>query len=114
MKKKKYKLFLILGVLIVLFLFLFNPFGEIREKRLIEEGIILINKIENFRTTYGRLPNRLEEIGIESQMGGVDALFYRKQCDMHYTIHFGTTLGESIIYYSESKQWKERNRVINP
>ena len=109
---KKYKL-LVIGILMLFISFIFFlPIGG-KEKRLIKAGNELAEKIENYKAAYGKLPNRLEDIGVATQMDGIDTLFYTKQCDFHYTISFGNGLGESIIFFSESKQWKDGPRVIN-
>ncbi len=80
-----------------------------REYRLIKDGDFLIDKIEGFRLEKGRLPNSLEEIGYEER-DGVDVLYYDKRDSTHYTISFGTSLGESKFYYSDSQQWEDRYR----
>lgn len=35
-----------------------------------------------------------------------------KMDSLHYTLSFGAKLGESKIYYSDSKKWEGRNREI--
>lgn len=44
------------------------------------------------------------------QEEGVDALYYHKRDTITYTLNFGTLLGESTIYYSDSKTWEDINR----
>lgn len=110
MKKNKYLLY-ILGVLIVLFSFWFFYLKDLREYRLIKEGNILVEKIEFFRAENKRLPTSLQEIGIEER-DGLDALYYNKRDSFHYNVSFGTSLGESVIYYSDTKQWEDRYREI--
>ena len=46
----------------------------------------------------------MEELGIKEEEG-VDALYYQKRDSNNYILWFGTTLGESVIYYSDSKTW---------
>lgn len=113
MKKSKWKIFLFGALTLIVIFFVFIPKGG-REKHLINEGNILIEKIENFRKDNGRLPDKMEEIGYESLMGGINTLFYIKYSDLNYTISFGTTLGESIIYNSNTKQWKDGSKIISP
>jgi hypothetical protein len=110
MKKYRY----ILGVLSFLLLLLafwgFFLRNE-RENRLKEKGSVLIEKIELFRLEHKRLPNTLEEMGIEER-DGIDELYYDKRDSSNYTISFGTSLGESEFYYSDTKQWEDRYREI--
>ena len=41
------------------------------------------------------------------------ALFcYEKVDSLNYIVWFGTTLGEGIYYYSDTKQWEDRLRAI--
>jgi len=107
---KKYRYFLFFLVVVFFFVF-FATISEIRrDYRLADEGNILVEKIETFRTIHGRLPDRLEEIGGKSKDGGGDSLFYHKRNDLQYVIWFGTTLGESIYFDSENGYWRDSAR----
>ncbi|KAF5061563.1 hypothetical protein DSECCO2_314140 [anaerobic digester metagenome] len=110
MKKYKYLLW-VLGILVMLFSFWFFYLKDFREHRLIKEGNTLVEKIEVFRTENKRLPTSLDELGIEER-DGIDVLYYDKRDSLHYTVSFGTSLGESVIYYSDTKQWEDRYREI--
>jgi hypothetical protein len=113
MKKNKYFI-LIGGFFILLFLFWFLHLKDDRENRLIKEGDALIEKIEEFKAKNNRLPNSLEEIGLEER-DGIDVLYYDKRDSLNYTVSFGTSLGESKFYYSDNKQWEDGYRAIkNP
>lgn len=61
-------------------------------------------KVERFRNEKGRLPNSLNEIGIEETESG--PIFYERENDTKYILWFGTELGESKTYDSDTKQWK--------
>jgi hypothetical protein len=37
-------------------------------------------------------------------------LFYSKWDSVNYLVWYGTDLGESMTYYSDSKKWEERQR----
>jgi hypothetical protein len=37
-------------------------------------------------------------------------LFYEKRDSVNYMVYFGTSLGESMIYYSDTKEWDYRLR----
>lgn len=65
------------------------------------EGNALIERIESFQRAHRRLPEDLGELGIEEKMEG--PLYYQKMSAEHYTLHFGTTVGESMIYRAEKR-----------
>jgi len=111
MKKSKY-LILIIGLLVLFFSVWFFCLKDDRENRLINEGNALVEKIETFRVKHNRLPNSLEEIGLEER-DGIDVIYYDKRDGLNYTISFGTSLGESKFYYSDNKKWEDSYRTIN-
>jgi hypothetical protein len=112
MRRNKYILLVILGLLLFsLFIFWFFYLRTERDFRLIKEGNNIVVKIETFRESHGRLPDSMKELGIEEQFGA-DALYYIKKNDFHYIIYFGEGLGDSMTYYSDSKQWEDRDRGI--
>ncbi len=69
-----------------------------------KQGKEAITKIENFKMEKNRLPNSLNEIGIEESESG--PIYYRKESETKYIVWFGKELGESMTYDSETKQWK--------
>jgi len=75
------------------------------ETRLIKEGDKVIKKIEQFRSLNNRLPESLTDIGIIVKDEGDPPFYYQKKDSVHYTISFGTILGESKVYHSDSKKW---------
>lgn len=54
----------------------------------------------------GYLPNSLKDIGIKEKDGSDPPLYYQKakNASYEYSVSFGTSLGESKIYYSDSKE----------
>ena len=74
--------------------------GEIRE------GNRLISEIDAFRRSHSRLPSELSEVGTRA---AEQQFFYQKCSETNYVIWFGTTLGESITYHSDSRDWAEAN-----
>ncbi len=76
-----------------------------------KEGDALVERIEMFRTESKRLPNTLEDIGIEEREGA-DVLYYTKRDSSHYIVSFGMSLGESKFYYSDTKEWEEKYREM--
>lgn len=76
-----------------------------------KNGNEIIWRIEEHRKAYDTLPYSLQEIGQKERFNGV--LFcYEKVDSIHYMVWFGTTLGEGIYYYSDTKRWEERLRKI--
>lgn len=73
------------------------------DKRLVNEGNLLVEKIERFRLEHGRLPSKLEDLGVEETQEG--PLFYLKRSDDWYVVWFGKGLGESVSYDSRGKRW---------
>src|SRR5579872_968678 len=70
----------------------------------------VISKIEEFKRVNGRLPNSLSETGVEQDES---CPCYCKTSNSSYVVWYGTTLGESHTYDSETKKWSEVNRVCS-
>jgi len=86
---------------IVIFLLLFIcSCSDKREK--IGEDIYL--KIVQYHKTNGRLPNKLNDIGLEETMEG--PIYYQKKTDSTFIIYYGEVLGESIVYDPKTKKWE--------
>ena len=92
----------IAALLCVLLVVLFN-FNN-KEKELIKEAEIVIDKIEHYKALKGYYPNTLADVGFDYDESG--PLFYQKNNSISYLLYFGTTLGESKIYYPDTKTWK--------
>lgn len=104
MKKNKYNL---LGFLILSIIFT-SCFHSERKKKI---GNTIVQKIEEFKKTNDSLPNSLQEIGQDEIIDNV--LFcYEKVDSINYMVWFGTTLGEGIYYYSDTKKWEGKLRII--
>jgi hypothetical protein len=100
-------------IFLALFFLWFFYLKDYRDNKLQRKGNEIINKIEQFKTTNKRLPNSLKEIGLIEEEG-VDALYYSKQekDSENYMISYGTSLGESKIYYSDTKKWEDFYREM--
>jgi hypothetical protein len=94
------------SILTVLILLIFSC--NRREDHLEIFGYSVIQKIEHYRKSNGFLPEKLTEIEIKETEEG--PLYYDKIDDLNYSLSFGTTLGESKIYYSDSKKWEKHYR----
>ena len=63
----------------------------------------MIARVEAFRASHGRLPENLEEIGINDPDLN---LYYRKVSEEEYEVWFGAhSVGESETYSSRNKKW---------
>jgi len=65
-------------------------------------GDQLVSKINSFKKAHGYLPETLDEIGIHDSDS---AVYYQRQSAGDYIVWFGTTLGESEVYHSETNKW---------
>ncbi len=77
-------------------------------KKMIRDGNKIVEKIENYKSINNELPSSLEDIGIKETMEG--PFFYEKKDSIYYMIWFGTYVGESMYYYSDTKEWDYRLR----
>lgn len=76
-----------------------------RSEQLIDEGEALIIRIDSFQKRNNQVPENLEELGIKEKMEG--PLYYQKLSEQEFMLHFGTRLGESMIYRSTTHNWTE-------
>lgn len=73
-------------------------------------GDELVNRIEDFRVANDSLPYSLYEV-VDTII--YNTLFcYEKVDSLNYIIWYGTTLGEGVYYYSDTKQWEKKLRTI--
>lgn len=93
---------------VLAFAIVFTSCSAGSESRRLREGSEIINKVENFKKDKGRLPNSLSELGIEEKLDG--PIYYNKRSDTKYVVWFGTSLGESVTYDSDSKKWEPINK----
>jgi len=61
-------------------------------------------QIEKFRKEKDRLPDSLNEIGIEEKEEG--PIYYQKKSESRYELWFGKQLSESTTFDSDTKEWK--------
>ena len=67
---------------------------------------IAIEAVEAFRREHRRLPDSLQEAGLRLEQFDERCPCYTRQTEQAYTISFGWTLGESVVYDSVSGQWQ--------
>jgi hypothetical protein len=57
------------------------------------------------QTLFNRFQNSFfRPIGIEEKEEG--PIYYRKESETKFVLWFGTILGESVTYNSDTKEWK--------
>lgn len=79
-------------------------------QQMIRDGDKIVKKIENYRSVNNKLPLSLEDIGVKETMEG--PFFYKRKDSIYYMIWFGTYVGESMYYYSDTKEWDYRLRDL--
>jgi hypothetical protein len=98
--KLKFELIIIILLTLITVSWACNLNGKDKMKT----GNEIVNKIENFKKDKGKLPETLSEIGIEEKEEG--PIYYRKESETKFVLWFGTILGESVTYNSDTKEWK--------
>lgn len=104
MMRKKYSI--LLGFLILLFV------SCNYVERNISVGNSIVEKIEEYRNENDTLPISLVEIGQDEIIDGV-MFCYEKADSNNYILWFGTTLGEGMYYYSDTREWNDQLRNIS-
>ena len=103
---KKSILILLASTLSLLFFYIFY-LRDYRDNRIKKEAIILLSELEEYKTKNGKYPTSLESAGLFSPTNGKDELFYNLSKDsLNYMISYGDGLGESMVYYSDTKKWE--------
>lgn len=77
----------------------------VEDAQLIRQGNQIVEKIEKFRTIYGRLPSNLTDAGIPDN----GPIYYDKRNETEYVVWYGKRLGESEMYNSKEKEWALRD-----
>lgn len=108
---RKSVIIIIIVTLISVVLICFFVLRDNREDKLIKEGNAIVEKVEHYRQVHNRLPNTLEEIGIEEEEG-LDVLYYYKRDSLNYTVSFPVSPEEHKFYYSDSKKWESGFREM--
>lgn len=93
-----------ISLILALLMFLTISCSESKKQTLIKEGNEVAVKVEAYKAKKGKLPNSLNEIGVEEKLEG--PIFYEKKSDTEYRLWFGSELGESVIYNSSTRKWE--------
>ena len=76
------------------------------DKNYKKRGEFLISKIEEYHKQKDRLPDSLSDLEIAEEMG--EGPYYEKKDSLHYIIYFNIGFDNTKIYYSETKEWREK------
>lgn len=82
------------------------------ESRMIDGGNAIVERIESYIDSVGTTPKSLSDIGIVIADESNPPYYYEQIDSANYTLCFGTVLGESKTYYSDSKKWEDFYRPI--
>ncbi|GEN76392.1 MULTISPECIES: hypothetical protein [Chryseobacterium] len=93
-----------------LFVMLFFIISCVSEN--MQEANHIINKIEEYRKSNKKLPENLNEIGVKETEEG--PVFYKRIGLSNYIIWIQaeSSMGDSDIYYSDTKKWEKAYREI--
>jgi len=105
MKKTIKIIFIILSIVVIVFTMVLYGLHKKAERDYQEKGAQLIAKIENFKQIEKRLPNTIEELGIEESMN--EGPYYEKKDSVKYVVFFNIGFDNTLIYYSDKKEWKD-------
>ena len=101
------KILLAISILVIVLSIVLYGLHKKAENDYYERGAQLITKIEKFRNDKKRLPDTIEELGIEEPMN--DGPYYEKKDSAKYVVFFSIGFDNTLIYYSDKKEWKDEN-----
>ncbi len=78
------------------------------EKKMVKIGNGIVEKIELYKKENDTLPINLTQLAVDSLL--YEKICYNKFDSINYIVWIGTVLGESYIYYSDTKTWEKSYR----
>lgn len=103
--------FILVLLIITSFLTYFFYFNNTEEKELIEQGNVIVEGIKSYKLKEGHLPSSLNDIGIEEKMES--PFYYTRWDSVNYILYFTRAgVGESMNYYSDTKEWSHIQRAL--
>ena len=82
------------------------------ESQMIDGGNAMIKRIDFYKDSIGATPVSLSDIGIVIVDESNPPYYYQRIDSLHYTLSFSNGVGESKIYYSDSRKWEDFPRPI--
>lgn len=98
------RLAFVLGAILIGLYVMFMIMGHNERKEWRAKGQVMIERIEDFRMNNGRLPESVEEMGLEKEVS--IGPFYNKKEDGIYEILFIISSDDTYIYSSDTKKWR--------
>lgn len=103
MTKKTYITATIILLIIFSFAFLYWMIYY-QEKTYEKKGNLLVKQIETYKEIENKLPNNLNDLGLEEPMN--EGPYYEKIDSINYKVYFNIGFDDSKVYYSKLKEWK--------
>jgi hypothetical protein len=75
-----------------------------REWQLMRQSEPIQAALAEYCKQHGQYPESLAQVGISESLEG--PLYYNRISDSLYTLHFGTSLGESRTFHSTDRRWR--------
>jgi len=102
MKKTLFGIIIVM-VSLVVFYFLAVEYENYKYRTTAEE---LINSVEEFSSSKGRLPNSVSELNLDYGMGSGPN--YVKTDSLSYIIYYAMGFDENYVYNSKTKTWENQ------
>lgn len=93
-----------LGAILIALYVIFMIMGHKERKEWRVKGQDMIEKVEAFKQANGKLPESIEEMGMEKATG--IGPFYTKKDNEVYEVFFVISSDDIYIYSSDTKKWK--------
>lgn len=104
-KKLYIKIGFITTIVLVILVFILFGLSYQENKNYEKRGKILIDKIETYRKIENKLPNDVQDLGINEPMN--DGPYYEKKDSINYIVYFNIGFDNMKVYYSNTKRWKD-------
>ncbi len=104
--KRKLTIIIFISILIIVPVFIYELQRQ-ENNDYYRRGSFLINKIETFKQIEKRLPDNIDELGLEEPMG--EGPYYEKKDSINYIVFFNIGFDDVKIYYSNKKEWKDEH-----
>ena len=100
------KILVIVPTIVVLLVITYFILVYLETKSYDRKGEALINKIEEYRKQTGRLPNTVENLGLQETMDM--GPHYEKIDSLEYYVYFNIGFDSFRVYESGTKKWYDR------
>lgn len=101
-----------MAFLVVIFCYWFFYLRNAEGNKLRKESNAIVAKIEDYKKTNGRLPSKLEEVGINVIDEANPPINYAQLGMDGYMVWYSFGFDDDNIYYSDTKQWESSFRKV--